>query len=373
MQTPPPHADKLHRYPCTACGADLLYEPKDGFLSCPYCGHKEPIPASAEEVQERSFEQYLQIRPDQLEQLAANALDVRCQSCGATVTFTPPETARQCDFCGVQIVAQAKSADPILAPEGVLPFRITQQEANAGLRKWLQSRWFAPNALKQFARPNAISGVYLPFWTYDTNTTSHYTGERGEHYYVTENYYTTDSQGKQVAQTRQVRHTNWYPASGTVSRWFDDVLVPATISLAANRLEALEPWDLAEIRPYDPAFLSGFKAQRYQVDLGMGFERVKLVAASVIQSDVRSDIGGDEQRVHNIATHYSGITFKHLLLPVYAGAYHFNQKLYQIVVNGRSGEIQGDRPYSVWKIVAFVATILFVVLIIAFLISLGNG
>jgi DNA-directed RNA polymerase subunit RPC12/RpoP len=364
MQTPAPAPEKIHRYPCPSCGSDLLYEPKDGFLSCAHCGHKEAIPTSAEQVEERSFEQYLQIRPEQMERLAANALEVQCQSCGATVTFTPPEVARQCDFCGVQIVAQAKSADPILAPEGVLPFCITQPQASAGLSQWLQSRWFAPNALKHFAQPDSIHGVYLPFWTYDTNTMSYYTGERGEHYYVTQTYYERDSRGNQVARTRQVRHTHWYSASGTVTRWLDDLLVPATLSLAQNRLEALEPWDLTSLKPYDPAFLSGFKAQRYQVDLAQGFERVKQVTAAVIQSDVREDIGGDEQRIHNVATHYSGITFKHLLLPVYAGAYRFNQKIYQIVVNGRTGEIQGDRPYSFWKIALFVATLLFILLII---------
>lgn len=373
MQTSPTAAEKIHRYPCPACGADLLYEPKDGFLSCPYCGNKEAIPTSAEQVEERSFEQYLLIRPEQMEQLAANALEVQCQSCGATVTFTPPEVARQCGFCGVQIVNQAKSADPILAPEGVLPFRITHQEANAGLRQWLQSRWFAPKALKNFARPDAIHGVYLPFWTYDTNTTSYYTGERGEHYYVSETYYTTDSQGNQVMNTRPVRHTRWYSASGTVTRWFDDILVPATVSLAGNRLEALEPWDLAELVAYDPAFLSGFKAQRYQVDLAQGFERVKQVTAGVIQGDVRQDIGGDEQRIHNVSTHYSGITFKHLLLPVYAGAYSFNKKVYQIVVNGRTGEIQGDRPYSFWKIALFVTALLLIVLIIALVFGSANN
>ena len=365
MQTNPTAPEKVHRYPCPSCGADLLYEPRDGFLSCRYCGHKEAIPTSADQIEERSYEQYLQIRPEQLERLAANALEVQCQSCGATVTFTPPEVARQCDFCGVQIVAQAKSADPMLAPECVLPFCLTQLQADAGLSQWLKSRWFAPNALKRFAKPDSINGVYLPFWTYDANTTSFYTGERGEHYYVTETYYETDSKGNQVARTRQVRHTRWYSASGTVTRWFDDVLVPATVSLKQDRLEALEPWDLAELRPYDPAFLAGFKAQRYQVELAQGFERVKQVAAGVIRNDVSRDIGGDEQRIHDIATQYSGVTFKHLLLPVYAGAYRFNQKIYQIVVNGRTGEIQGDRPYSFWKIALFITMLLLVVLIIA--------
>jgi DNA-directed RNA polymerase subunit RPC12/RpoP len=362
--------DKVHRYPCPSCAADLLYEPRDGFLSCPYCGHKEPIPESVDQVQERSFEQYLQLRPEQLSQLATNALEVKCQSCGATVTFTPPEVARQCDFCGVQIVAQPKSADPILAPEGVLPFRLTQADAVTELRAWLSTRWFAPNALKQFAQPDAIHGVYLPFWTYDTNTTTHYTGQRGEHYYVTETYYETDSRGQQVARTRQVQHTRWYPASGVVERWFDDVLVPATVSLPEHRLIALEPWDLEELKPYEPAFLSGFKAQRYQVDLPQGFERVKEMIKGTIEGDVRSDIGGDVQRIDELATHYSGITFKHLLLPVYAGAYRFNSKVFQIVVNGRTGEIQGERPYSFWKIAGLVAVVLFVILI---LVIVGNS
>lgn len=366
-------SEKIHRYPCAACGADLLYEPKDGCLSCPYCGHQVAIPASAEQVEERSFEQYLQIRPEQLQELAANALEVQCQSCGATVTFLPPEVARQCDFCGVQIVAQAKSADPILAPEGVLPFRVVQPQAASALRSWIQSRWFAPSALKHFAQPDSIKGVYLPFWTYDTNTTSYYTGERGDYYYVTENYFETDSQGKQVARTRQVRHTRWQPATGMVTRWFDDVLVPATVSLAINRLQALEPWDLAELRPYDPGFLSGFKAQRYQVDLAQGFERVKQVSAGVIQADVRSSIGGNEQKIQNISTDYSGITFKHLLLPVYCGAYRFNQKIFQIVINGRTGEIQGDRPYSILKIGLFVSLLLFILLIIAIVFGVSRN
>jgi DNA-directed RNA polymerase subunit RPC12/RpoP len=342
-------------------------------LTCPYCGHKELIPTSGEQVQERSYEEYLRPRAEQLQVLAQDALEVQCSSCGAIVTFVPPEVARECDFCGAKIVAQPKSADPTVAPEGVLPFRITQPQATAAVRQWLSSRWFAPDALKRFASPEAIDGIYLPYWTYDTHTTSYYTGQRGEYYYETEHYTETDAQGNRVSKTRQVRKTNWYPASGTVTRWFDDILVPATRSLPQNRLYELEPWDLAEIKGYEPAYLSGYKAQRYQVELGEGFEQAKVLAARVIEGDVRADIGGDEQRISDVKTHYSGITFKHLLLPVYAGAYRLNQKVYQIVINGRTGEVQGDRPYSIWKIIFFVLTILFLVLIFLLLLSLTKS
>ena len=361
-------ANETKHYPCSSCGADLLFEPKDGMLTCPYCGHKEAIPESTEQVEEQPFEQHLQVRPEQMTALATNALEVQCQSCGAKSIFMPPEVAGRCEFCGVQIVAQPKSADPILAPNGVLPFSVTQQDASAGLRQWLSSRWFAPSGLKQFAQAEGINGIYLPFWTYDTCTRSNYTGQRGEHYYETETYYERDAQGNPVERTREVQHTRWYPAAGTVLGAFDDILIPATRSLASDHLAALEPWDLAQLKPYSPAFLSGFKAQRYQVDLEEGFDYAKETIAATIQCDVRNDIGGDEQRIDNIDTSYYNLTFKHLLLPVYAGAYRYNSKLFQIVVNGRTGEIQGDRPYSVWKITLLVLAVLILIglIVIAF-------
>ena len=250
--------------------------------------------------------------------LAANALEVQCQSCGAKSIFTPPEVAGKCDFCGVQIVAQPKSADPIVAPSGLLPFRVTQQQASSQLGQWLSSRWFAPSGLKQLAEREAIHGVYIPYWTYDTNTTTDYTGQRGEYYYVTETYYETDAKGNQVMRTRQVRHTRWHDASGRVTAWFNDVLIAGTTSLPPGRLTALEPWDLEALRPYDPAFLSGFRAQRYQVALAEGFALAKVAIAPSIENDVRSDIGGDEQQIDQLSTEYSDVTFKHLLLPVYA-------------------------------------------------------
>ena len=363
QQTSPPQ--KVHRFRCPGCGADLQFAPEGGNLTCPYCGRQEQIAPPAGAVEERSYEQYLQLHADRMGTLAEGALEVACQTCGATVTFTPPMVAGECDFCGSPLVAQPRSADPVLAPEGVLPFRVTRDAANGSVGKWIGSRWFAPNALKRLAAHEGIGGVYIPFWTYDAYAASRYTGERGEHYYTTEHYTERDAQGREVQRTRQVRHTRWHPASGTVERWFDDILVPATKSLSPQRLAALEPWDLGELTAYEPAYLSGYKAQRYQVSLAEGFELAKKVAEPVIDSDVRRDIGGDEQRVSNINTNYSAVTFKHLLLPVYVGAYRFQEKVYQVVVNGRTGEVQGERPYSVWKILLLVLAIVALITVIA--------
>src|SRR5262249_39893747 len=162
--------------------------------------------------------------------------------------------------------------------------------------------------------------------------------------YENETYTEQDEQGNTVTKTRQVQRTRWYHASGVVERWFDDVLVAAARSLPKARLAALEPWDLPSLQAYQPAYLAGFKAQRYEMDVKEAFEEAKEIMAPVIDDDVRRDIGGDEQQVDSISTSYSAITFKHILLPVYLGAYRFQDKSYQVMVNARTGEVQGDRP-----------------------------
>jgi hypothetical protein len=184
------------------------------------------------------------------------------------------------------------------------------------------------------------------------------------HYWVTEYFTTTDSNGNQVQESRQVMQTAWSPASGRVARKFDDVLVPATKSVNEGRLNALEPWDLPALCAYEPAYLAGFKAQRYQIDLPAGFEKAKEVMERVIEKDVRQDIGGDEQRIDRVQTATSNETFRHLLLPVWIGAYRFQGKVFQVMVNARTGEVQGERPYSAVKITLLVFAILFLILIL---------
>jgi hypothetical protein len=144
-------------------------------------------------------------------------------------------------------------------------------------------------------------------------------------------------------------------------------LVTASRSLSRDQLQALEPWDLTELKPFQPAYLAGYKAQRYQVELKEGFEQAKTMMAEIIASDARKDIGGDEQHVHQVATAYSAITFKHLFLPVWVSAYRFNGKVYQVLVNARTAEVQGDRPYSFWKIASFVLFLFLALLIILYL------
>ena len=105
--------ENIHRYPCSACGANLVFDPKVGKLACGYCGHSESIFVNQDtSIDERPFEEYLRPSAAQMQTLATDALEVKCNSCGATVTFVPPETARECDFLRGQNCDAAKICRP---------------------------------------------------------------------------------------------------------------------------------------------------------------------------------------------------------------------------------------------------------------------
>jgi DNA-directed RNA polymerase subunit RPC12/RpoP len=351
------------QFPCGQCGAKLGFLPGTNSLKCPYCGFENPIAKSAARVEELDYLSYLNQAAKEKD--TQEAQRIRCEKCGAETTMPPNAASGLCPFCGTNMVFSGQSSH-LIRPEALLPFKVTQNQAFADFRQWIGSLWFAPGDLKRYAESEGkLVGVYIPFWTYDSNTTSSYVGERGDYYYTTETYQTTEN-GQTVTRTREVRHTRWTPASGAVSNAFDDILIIASNSLPRTYADRLQPWDLQNIVPYTDDYLSGFRAETYQVSLPQGFEQAKQVMEGQIQSSVCRDIGGDEQRVISVNTQYEHITFKHLLLPVWLSAYRFQDKVYRILINARTGEVQGERPYSALKIAAAIILAILLIAVIAY-------
>jgi hypothetical protein len=234
---------------------------------------------------------------------------------------------------------------------------------------WLGRLWFAPNGLKEYARKGRrMQGIYVPYWTFDAATASTYRGERGTVYYVTK---TVVRDGKR--QQVRVPQVRWSPASGRVSRFFDDVLILASTALPRQYTDALEPWDLAALEPYRPEYLAGFRAEAYRIELDEAYVTARGHMDRVIHRDVRFDIGGDQQRVHAVDTRISDVTFKHILLPVWLAAYKYRGQSYRFVVNARTGRVQGERPWSAWKIAVAVVLGLIVAAAVGYVAAQGQG
>ncbi len=341
---------------CVACGADLKFKPGTASLTCEYCGAKNEIPASEEEIQELDFHEHFEKGAAAQDHMEINL--VKCDTCGAESSLEPNIASSTCPYCATPLIVSNAHTESIIQPKSLLPFKLTKKEAIEAFKTWINKLWFAPNALKKAVLSfDHFKGVYLPFWTFDSSTNTSYTGQRGDHYYVSETYTTTEN-GKSVTKTRQVQKTRWSHASGKISHAFDDVLVPASESLPKKQVRELEPWDLPNLVPFDTKYLSGFITEKYQVNLETGFDRARVDMEDSITGHIRGDIGGDVQRIHTRNTQFSDVTFKHILLPAYVSAYKFKEKLYRFMVNARTGEVQGERPWSVVKIVLAVAGVI---------------
>lgn len=356
-------------FPCEQCGADLKFDIDQQSQKCPYCGYVKQIviPEDAVVV-EQDFQATLQRLAERRKagtERVTGEKEIHCSTCGANVIFSGTLTSSECSYCGKPIQRENIHDAPDRVPvDGMLPFLVDGQIAGENLRQWVQSRWFAPNEFKKRGADGKFNGVYLPFFTFDALTFTRYRGERGEHYTV------TTGTGK---DQRTHRRTRWYPAAGEFERFFDDVLILAAKGMNRNLMHALEPWPFERIVPFNQEMVAGFLARTYDIELEAGLREARERIEAEIAGDVRRRIGGDTQQVHAIQTTLSAITYKHLLLPAWLLTYRYQDKPFQVFVNATTGEVQGERPYSWVKIVAFIAAMITLVGLVALTFSAING
>ena len=339
-------------WPCESCGASLTFDPRAGALVCGHCGHSQPVPEAPATARARALAELdlaAGLRGSLPDGIEVETRFSRCPGCGAGLEMGGTVEATTCPFCATPITPGGATHRAI-RPQAVLPFAIAERDARAAMVAWLGRLWFAPNGLQDYARKGRqLTGIYVPFWTFDAATRSRWRGQRGDVWYETRTVW-VEQNGQRVQRQEQVRHVRWTPVSGWVSRRFDDVLVIAAESLPQADTEALAPWDLSGLEPMREDYLSGFQAESYTVPLDAGHARARAQMEAQIVADVRAAIGGDEQRIDRIDTDWSAETFKHVLLPVWTAAYRYGGRAWRFVVNGQTGKVKGERPWSVWKI-----------------------
>ena len=358
-----------HRFPCDSCGSDLRYAPGEDHLICDHCGNTQAIRehhGAERALAELDFEAAVR---DQLPQAEIEETRVlSCPNCGAETQFDEKLHAAECPFCATPVVTDTGTHRHI-KPRALLPFAVEEPDARRAVGDWLGSLWFAPNGLQEYARKGRkMNGLYMPCWTFDADTKSRYRGQRGDAYYEMR---TVRVDGK--TRQQRVRKVSWSPASGRVARFFDDVLVVASHSLPTKFRNSLGAWDLADLEPYQPEYLAGFRAEGYQIQLSDAFEDAREIMNKIIVRDVKFAIGGDEQRIHSIKTDVRDVTFKHVLLPIWLAAYKYRGKTYRLAVNARTGQVAGERPYSAIKIAIAAIVLALIAGAIGYAIALQEG
>ena len=351
-------ADKVHKFPCRQCGADLVFNPQAQMLRCEYCGSTQDIPRSEQQIKEYAYNEAL--APTIKKGWGTERRSIKCENCGATSSDDPNVTSTRCAFCGSPRVVEQAPREDVIQPESLLPFAHDRRSATESYRRWLSSLWFRPSDLAKESGLASIAGAYIPYWTFDSYTNSFWTAEAGYYYYTTESY----TEGGQ-RKTRQVRHVRWEPASGMHDEFFDDELVYASKGLPERYVKGVEPFDTTKLLAYDPSFLSGWKAEQYSVELKEGWDRGRQSIAEKIRYACAQKVRGDTHRNLRVQTAYSATTYKHVLLPLWIAAFQYGAKTYRVIVNGQTGKASGEAPYSWVKILALVAALILVFILLA--------
>lgn len=360
------------RFPCRGCGAETRFDPECGGLACPFCGASTPLTNAAgfaaAEHDLSDAEQADASGPPPLP-VAVSAPEKRgCPQCGAQ--FSPPAGERtvRCPFCGSQFVKQLEQSVHLDKPESLIPLAVGPKKAKELFTDWLGKGWFHPNALKREGKLGELSGFYLPVWTFDAQTRTRYTAERGRR--VSQSYMATEN-GRQVTRTRT--HMEWTPVSGSREDFFDDVLVPAAKAELQKFLERAGDFALKTgLTPYRQEYLAGWGALDPALDRKAGWQNAAGKMTTQVEERCTHQVGGDGCRNLNTQIQWSDEKYKLTLLPYWLCAYQWRQKPYRFVINGQTGNIAGDKPLSIVKITLAVLLALAVIGLIALVRQHGN-
>jgi len=347
-------APVVHSRACESCGCPV--ERGDPF--CPACGSPQADAAPAPQAAQ--------------EEPAAEQRHFRCENCGAEVGVDPDQRSYTCTFCdSTYVVEFAPEQTGRAAPEFVIGFAVTPEEAQKKFRKWLAGNdWFRPGDLKLAKVEEKLKGVYLPFWSYSMLAESDWSADIGEYWWRTETYTTTDKDGKTVTKTRRVRETEWWGLRGGHHRYYNGFLISGSRGLPQESAERIKPFHLPALKRYRPRFLAGWLSEEYSIERDEALALCQREFRSREQRQVAAHLPGDTYSNLRVATRFSHVNSDLILLPIYLLSYRYRDKVYRFLVNGQTGKVAGDKPLSWRRIAAAVGGGLLLVGLVVLLVQL---
>lgn len=352
---------------CEACDGTMDFDPNSGMLVCPYCGNSVVIeeecftPKRAEELSFADAEERGNC------DWGNEKKTVVCKNCGAETLYDALDTAGVCPYCGSNQVMEASDTNT-LAPGGVCPFRFDAEAADKKFRKWIKNRWFCPLDLRKNAGRVTFTGIYLPYWTFDSQTTSHYTARYGIVRTVVVGH----------GENRRTRtYVDWYYTRGTYDKFINDCLVQGTLRHDMTLLNQIAPFDTEDNLAYKPEYLAGFVAERYSVGLddawGKAKNKIEKELYSSVSQQIRLRYHADRVENLRMTTRHDDVTFKYLMLPVWMSHYEYKNKTYRFMINGQTGKVGGKSPLSFWQVTFAVLGSLAAVALVYFLLYFFGG
>lgn len=337
-----PDFDKAKVVKCANCGADMYFDIASGKLRCPYCDTTEGIDANVFDT-ERSLENF----DENSLKHESGTITYQCPNCHAKTVMREYDTSAKCPFCGATNILETEDI-PGLAPDAILPFKITKEQASTNSLKWVKKRLYAPIKLKKSFMPENLNSVYSPTFTFDSDTYSSYEGRLGKHY--------TETVGS-GNNKRTVTKTRYFNVRGSYSEFFDDILIEVSPKITQKEFEKVGAFDTKNAVEYTKEYIAGHASERYDTGVNAAYEVAKKKMSDRIRAAVLAQYDYDVVDYMNVYTNYKSSTFKHLLVPLWCSAFKYRDKIYNYFVNGRTGKVGGKTPIAIWKVALTVLVI----------------
>lgn len=347
------------QYKCPNCGSDLSFDSATGKLLCPSCGHTmsiDQVPKADHDAtihednpdvgafdpkdieDEFSYDYTGEAGPSHSTFQESDVREYHCDNCGATIITDKDTTATQCSFCGSPVILFDRLSGA-LAPAKVIPFRISQQEAQEKFKKWCKKGRFMPNSFKAADRVKKITGMYIPFWLYDMNGKGDVdaTCTRVKSY---------------TSGEYRVTETSYFHVYRKFNLNYLKIPVDASEKMNDGLMDKMEPYDYSDLKPFEMPYLAGFLAEKYNYTDSDLYPRVRERVNEYVDSYVRETMSGYtttkiNRKDVNISTHNTFYT----MLPLWMVYYDYQDSEHIFAMNGQTGKIVGKPPIDKGKVV----------------------
>lgn len=329
--------DELVTFKCPQCGKDRAFSAADGGLTCSACGYHE-VPEA--QLVGRGAEQF-EFTAETVDRAAhgwgIERKAILCQECSAETTLSAEMLTDTCNFCGSVRVIQKTASQDDLRPRFLIPPKLTGDDIRRRTEDWLGSHWMTPRNLSEHSAVRDYAPMYLPYWTFDADTTADWRAQVGHTRTRTRN-------GKTET------YTVWKWENGSAQLNIDDLLVPGTRHVSEVLLERIADFDMGGLLTYEPGYLAGIQAQAYERQLDAAWKMGREKMREATKKACKNQASSNKIRNFSMNLTYSNESWRYVLLPVYVSTYQYDSNTYQLIANAQTGTVSGQRPVVWWKV-----------------------
>lgn len=339
--------NEVTNYKCPNCTGPLHFAEGTDVLRCDYCESTftvcevEDMMAAKTEAAQAASEQAQAVHTD-WDEARDGVKAYNCPSCSAQLLLPDTTAADCCPYCGNPTIVPGKLSGS-RRPDFVIPFKLNKQAAVEALRKHYRGKPLLPKAFSEENHIEKIQGVYVPFWLFDAEASGDFT-------------FNATRTHMHSTPTENITETDHYLLTRAGTMAFSRIPADASRAMPDAMMDAIEPFDYGDLKPFALSYLPGFLADRYDASQSEVFSRIRNRCEGSVTSAIQATTMGYATCVpvrRDVQVVPKNV--KYAMLPVWMLATRWNGKSFLFAMNGQTGRLIGDLPIDKGRLAAWCA------------------